>query len=495
VLDGILGVEVAVAQGLGSDDAVLDRIRVVAEARVDRRPLVIRWNARCRLASACATIGDLDGAREQLHELGLLEGHVDATVDEELLARAVVAVAAGLEEEAAELLAAIPDRGAWFPPIEGMVPLYVLRPELRARYDALDLEGVHADRRAFAAAFAAARAGDLEPFGRYAWPRAAVVRWFAPLPWLAEAAVYATAAGGAPHVDLSGDVGGASRRLVLQRLAESPEATVARSAAALAASLPIAAPDPIAVRVLGPLEVSVGGVPSAAPELRRERVRSLLGLLVLRRTVRRAEAAGLLWPDLGDEQALANLRVTLTHLLKLLEPRRDRNASPFFIATESDRLALRSNLALRVDAWEFEAAAAEAESLERSNAPSLALDALVRAVGYWRGELLGDLGSQEWLDFDRIRLGTLFARCALRAGELLAAHHELGAAEAMAERVIATDRWSEAGYRLLVSIHLERRDRSAARRVIAHLEQVLDELGVAPGPETEQLRARCQASD
>src|SRR5205823_2655609 len=144
---------------------------------------------------------------------------------------------------------------------------------------------------------------------------------------------------------------------------------------------------------------------------------------------------------------------------------------------------------------EFEAAAAEAESLERSNAPSLALDALVRAVGYWRGELLGDLGSQEWLDFDRIRLGTLYARCALRAGELLAAHHELGAAEAMAERVIATDRWSEAGYRLLVSVHLERRDRSAARRVIAHLEQVLDELGVAPGPETEQLRARCQASD
>ena len=149
---------------------------------------------------------------------------------------------------------------------------------------------------------------------------------------------------------------------------------------------------------------------------------------------------------------------------------------------------------MRVDAWEFEAAVSEAESLERSGAPSCALDTLVRAVGYWRGDLLADLGAQEWLEFDRIRLGTIFVRGALRAGELLAAHHELAPAAAMAERVIAADRWSEAGYRLLVSVHLERGDRSAARRVLAHLDQVLDELGVVAGPEIDRLRDRCRES-
>jgi DNA-binding SARP family transcriptional activator len=277
-------------------------------------------------------------------------------------------------------------------------------------------------------------------------------------------------------------------------LSGSPVTAVARSAASIAASLPASVPDPIAVRVLGTLEINVDGVPSTAPELRRERVRSRRGQNVVRPWGGRGEAAGLLWPDLTDEQALANLRVTLTHLLKLLEPHRDRSAPPFYVVAEPDRLTLRADAALRVDAWEFEAAAVEAESLEQSGAPSLALEALVRAVEYWRGDLLADLGPQEWLDFDRMRLGTMFVRCALRAGELLAAHHELADAAAMAERVIAADRWNEAGYRLLVSVHLERGDRSGARRVLALLDQVLDELGVPAGPETEMLRERSRAS-
>jgi len=85
-------------------------------------------------------------------------------------------------------------------------------------------------------------------------------------------------------------------------------------------------------------------------------------------------------------------------------------------------------------------------------------------------------------------------RGALRAGELYAAHHDAPAAAAMAERVIAADRWNEAGYRLLISLHLERGDHSAARRVLGHLDAVLDELGVAPGHETERLRLRCRQS-
>ncbi len=490
VRDGVLGIEVAVAQGLGSGDGVLDDLRAVAEARIDRRPLVARRVARSRLASACAILGDIGGAREQLVELERIGPPTEATIDEELLAAATVDVLEGAEDRAAELLARVPDRGVFFPPLEGLTILYVLRPELRERYDALDLEGVHAQRRAFAAAFVAARAGDLEPFGRYRWLREPIVRWFAPAPWMLEAAVYSAAAGGSPPVELL-QRNGRTQRHVLRRLGASKEPAVARTSSAFVAALPPAAPDSLEVRVLGPLEVDVGGARSRAPELRRERVRSLLGLLVVRRSVRRSEAAGVLWPDLGDDQALGNLRVTLTHLLKLVEPQREKNTSSFFIYQQNDRLTLRDDPALRVDVWEFEAAAAEAEELERSGAPSLALEAHVRAVGFWRGELLADLDPADWLEFDRIRLGTLFVRSALRSGELLAAHHELGRAAVMAQRAIAADPWSEAPYRLLASVHLERGDRSAARRVLDHLGRVLAQLGVEPGPEAVSLRRRC----
>ena len=149
---------------------------------------------------------------------------------------------------------------------------------------------------------------------------------------------------------------------------------------------------------------------------------------------------------------------------------------------------------LLVDAWEFEAAAGEAESLERAGAPSLALEALIRAVGYWRGELLADLPGQEWLDFDRLRLATDVR--AVRAPRRRAARRPSRArgGRGMAERVIAADRWDELGYRLLVSVHLERGDPSAARRVLGHLDRVLGELGVAAGAETEQLRRAARPS-
>jgi DNA-binding SARP family transcriptional activator len=467
----------------------MQELEAEAEAEVDRRPIVTRRVARCRMAAARATLGDLDGARRQLMELELIGRGAETTLDEELMAHAAVAVLVGDEDEATELLARVPDGGAFFPPLEGMPLLYVLRPGIREHYDRMELRGLHRLRRDFAAAFVAARAGDLGPFARFRWPRSMVVRWFAPAPWIVEAAVYAAAGGGGVPPDLM-EVVGAGQRDLLRRMTTSTNRAVARAAAAFLATLPPVAPDHIVIRVLGALEVEVGGVRSAAPELRRERVRSLLGLLVVRRSVRRIEAAGALWPDLPDDQALGNLRVTLTYLLRLIEPDRAKNAPSYFVRQENDRLTLREDPALWIDAWDFETAVAEAEQLERSGAPSLALDALVRAVGHWRGDLLADIGSQEWLDFDRVRLGTLFVRAAMRAGELLAAHHELAAAATMAERVIAADEWGEQGYRLLARIHIERGDGSAARRVLDHLDRVLAQLSVGPSAEAIALRER-----
>ncbi len=490
VRDGVIGVQVAIAQARGASMEALEEVTVAASARIDRRPVLNRRIARCRLAVGFATIGDLDAAREQLMELELIGPPIDATQDEELIAAAAVAVLAGSEAEAATLLARVPDRGVFFPPVDSMVLLYVLRPDVRERYDALDLEGVYQLRRRFAAAFVAARAGDAEPLGRFDWPRAAVVRWFAPPPWLVEAAVVSAAAGGTPPTELINGLG-PSHRGVLRDLSASPVRAVARVAAATAASLPPSPPGRLAVRVLGTSEIDIDDLPSTAPELRRERVQSMLGLLVLRRSIRRLEMAAALWPDLGEDAALGNLRVTLAHLLRLIEPRRAKNAPSFFVRQENDRLTLHEDPALSVDAWEFEEAVDEAERLERSGAPSLALESHVRAVELWRGELLADVNDQEWLHFERMRLGTRFVRSALRAGELLAAHHELTHAAVMAERAVSADPWGEAPYRLLASIHLDRGDRSAARRVLAHLENVLDELGIDAEPATEALRRRC----
>ncbi len=367
--DGILGVELAIAQGLGAPDAVFEQLRCSSERDLEHGALIVRRTAQSRSVVALATIGDLDGARRALAELERIGPATDATVDEELTAVAATAVLAGDEEEAARVLARVPDRGVFFPPLDALVLFFVLRPELRDRYAALDLEGVHARRREFAAAFVAARDGDPELLARFEWPNESVMRWFAPAPWLIEAAVRSAAAGGVPPIDLVRRIG-PSQRHVVRRFAGSTDPEVARIGAEFSVLLGPAASDRVALRVLGPFEVDVDGLPSDASALRRERVRALLGLLVLRRSVRRDEAAGALWPGLDDEPAMRNLRVTLTHLLKLIEPSRERGAPSYFIHQERERLTLREDPALSVDLWDFEWAMAEAERFERAGAPA-----------------------------------------------------------------------------------------------------------------------------
>ena len=67
------------------------------------------------------------------------------------------------------------------------------------------------------------------------------------------------------------------------------------------------------------------------------------------------------------------------------------------------------------------------------------LAALLPAIDRWRGLPYEDVAGHEWLDFERIRLGTLYIRASLRAGELLAADRELDHAEVMARRVVMAD--------------------------------------------------------
>jgi DNA-binding SARP family transcriptional activator len=276
---------------------------------------------------------------------------------------------------------------------------------------------------------------------------------------------------------------------VLRRLRADPDTAVALAAAQQEETLGPAAPRRVHVHALGELEVVLDDGDVDAALFRRERVRALLGLLVLRRSIRRADAAATLWPD--HEDAAGNLRVTLNYLLKLLEPERHAKSPSFFVRQDRDTLALVDDPALTVDLWEFEAAVERAHHAERSGTPTGVIDALVPAVEQWRGPLLADLGASEWLDFERVRLTTAYVRSALRAGELLAADRELVGAESMAGRVIAADPWNEAAYRLLASVHLERGDRSGARAVLEHLRTRLAELGVPPEPATDDLLARC----
>ena len=105
----------------------------------------------------------------------------------------------------------------------------------------------------------------------------------------------------------------------------------ARPARSLLAAVPAPPPHTTGIGCLGPLALERDGEVVTDPDLRRERVRALLAFLVSHRTTTRAAIVAALWPDLDERAAANNLRVTLTYLLRLLEPWRSARESAYFV--------------------------------------------------------------------------------------------------------------------------------------------------------------------
>jgi LuxR family maltose regulon positive regulatory protein len=227
---------------------------------------------------------------------------------------------------------------------------------------------------------------------------------------------------------------------------------------------------------------SCGGTASAA-DWRRERVRSLLAYLALHGTVSRSHLADELWPALDAEAQSRNLRVTLTYLLRVLEPNRGARDASFFVRQHGGNLTLHPGDALTVDVWEFDRLTDAARAADRRGAPAEALDHARAAADLWRAdptELAGEAWALPQVEQRRER----FAAAATRAGELLLARGRTDEARALAERALAADPWREGAHRLVVAAHRAAGDDLAARKALTRYREAITDLGIDPGEAT-----------
>jgi DNA-binding SARP family transcriptional activator len=288
------------------------------------------------------------------------------------------------------------------------------------------------------------------------------------------------------------DALGPDARPFVAALAASSHRSIATSARRLLAAIPAEPAQSLQINVLGPLELCWDGQLANPRELRRERVRQLLGYLVDHRKATRQAIIAALWPDLDDQAAQNNLRVTLSYLVRSLEPDRLDGEASFFVRQDQDTLCLEGEPQLSVDAWDFERHLDEAAIAERHGTPSLALAALLSGVALWRGPYLLDAGA-EWSELESERLRLRYLDASTRAGELLLATGDTTEPEGLAQEVLRLEPWSERAYRLLAATHLARGDRPAAQHTLARCAAMLIDLGVDPEPETSILERRAGA--
>ncbi|MGH8976040.1 MAG: BTAD domain-containing putative transcriptional regulator, partial [Acidimicrobiia bacterium] len=239
---------------------------------------------------------------------------------------------------------------------------------------------------------------------------------------------------------------------------------------------------PLEFRVLGPLEVVMGG---RALALGGSRERALLARLALsaNRVVTSESLAEDLWGEALPAGATQALQVYVSRLRKVLR----EGGLDHVLVTRPPGYLLRVD-ALAVDAALFEALAARARDLSASGDHEAAATALGDALALWRGPALADLVHAPFADAERARLeeerlaaleNRIEADLACgRHGELIAELEALTRAQPFRERL-----WAQ---RMLA---LYRSGRQAeALRAYQELRCLLgEELGIEPSAALRRL--------
>lgn len=364
--------------------------------------------------------------------------------------------------------------------------LYALAPSTRDRLDACEFGAAHGLALQAARCLVSLREhGDRGPAIALDWTRVSLLRVHVVPHHLVELA--SAAATSNPDAErLLGQL--APTRSMLTRLAESATAEVAAYASkqlTLVADQPL---QKVRVLTLGDLQLLHDGIAFYSRDIeRRVRVRELFALLINDRRIRRNRAAELLWPDLAPSRALANLRVNLAHLQKVIEPSRDSYGAPHYLRHVGEHLVMGADL--EIDFEEFDDLIARALAFDRAGDPVEALALYREGLTLYRGDFLSGMEAP-WLEPNRVRLRSLAVNATCRIGELVLARGEPEQALDWAVKAqrLATD--NERAARLFVSSLLASGDRAAAHDAFKKLLDHLEQSGLAPEIETTQLAHR-----
>lgn len=201
--------------------------------------------------------------------------------------------------------------------------------------------------------------------------------------------------------------------------------------------------------------------------------------------------ANLFWDDLSQTQAAGNLRVLIANLRKVV--------GPYIIITRQS-ITFDQNSAFRCDLTDLARGLAAARAEEAAGGVSKGGAAkLAATLADYQGLLLpgfylrGGQGFDEWLATEREWLWT---RAIAALSELTNAYLQLGDYQAgitQAQRLVHLDPLREEGHQRLMQLLAADGQLNAALAHYQRCSELLDkELGVSPGPATEQLFQQIQ---
>ena len=247
--------------------------------------------------------------------------------------------------------------------------------------------------------------------------------------------------------------------------------------------------------ILGPLEVLRSGT---RLKLGGRQQRAILGLLLCEagQVVSIGRLADALWGEHLPTGFLTTVQTYIFHLRALLEPDRARGAGRGVLVTEAGGGYRLHASACTVDAVLFEDLLVRGQAALERKDPSEAVVLLDRALGLWRGEVLGDLADFGFVApvagrLQELRLSAMELRM---EAELALGHH--GTAVAELDRLVADHPLREQLHaeRILALYRSGRQsDALAAYRQLRAT--LAEELGIEPSPPLHALHSAVLAQD
>jgi DNA-binding SARP family transcriptional activator/predicted ATPase len=236
----------------------------------------------------------------------------------------------------------------------------------------------------------------------------------------------------------------------------------------------------LAVRLLGPFEVTLDGKPVAG--FRSDKVRALLAYLCVEPAGhhRREKLAGLLWPDLPEGSARTNLRHALANLRQVIG---DQEAEAPLLSVTPQTIQIDAASEVWTDVT------AVARLLKSAH-----LQQLEQAVALYRGDLLEGFSLpdsslfEEWALLHRERLHRLLVDTLHNLAEAYEQRGDYERALRHAWRQVELEPWREAAHRQVMRLLALSNQRLAALAQFETCRRLLaDEMGVEPEPETAAL--------
>jgi two-component SAPR family response regulator len=231
----------------------------------------------------------------------------------------------------------------------------------------------------------------------------------------------------------------------------------------------------VVVTCLGGFDLVIGGRTADLTSL-RPRARSVLHLLASHapRPVHRDVLLAALWSDNDADSALRSLQVAVSSVRKQLQ----RAGWEHGVERVGDGYALAIEPHDVADVRAFRRSVDETRRAHGAGEPDRLVTAARQALDWYRGDLLTEEGSADWVVEARDTLRIAAAATARLAATAAYERGDSAEALAMAERGLQLDRFDDTMWNVVIDAHAARGETGAAARARRTYERVLDELGL-----------------